>query len=446
MYDPLRSRHPGLGLPHSPSYWAASAGASPEDDGQLDADVEADVVIVGSGYTGLSAAYFLGKQHGIKAIVLEANQVSWGCSSRNGGFARASGGHLWPTELIAHYGEDKARRYFEETRAALRQAKQLIEEGNIDCDVQADGVLKLAHHASRLDALAQDAELFNRLFDFPVEVLDTSAMSRYHRGAEVHGGIRLPEGFGLHPLKLAWGLLRMARAVGARVHTSSPVISLERKGRQYLLKTPNASVRARKVILATNGYSAPGLHPSLDGKYMPVHSQILVTRPLSQSEIAESLPSRECMIDTRNLLYYYRLLPDNRLMFGGPGAISGRDAGNPKHRQALLDGIAQKFPCLAGIDADYDWGGWVCMSRDGVPHIYEIQETPGVYTAMGYSGSGISYATVAGRRLAAMAAGDPETPPTDVTAAPLPKFPFSSFLRFGQHFAYAFYRYQDRQT
>lgn len=445
MYDPLQSRHPGHGLPHAPSYWVASAGAPAQDDGPLKEPVEADVAIIGSGYTGLCAAYFLAHQHGLKPIVLEANQVSWGCSSRNGGFARASGGHLWPSELISHYGLDVARRYFDDTRDALSQLRQLITDGAIDCDAQPDGVIKLAHHHSRLPGLENEANLFNRHFDFPVRILSSKDLQSYHRGTEVHGGIRLPEGFGLHPMKLATGLLRMARNAGARVYSSSPVTSLERKAEHYLLETPSGTVRARKVIIATNGYTAPGLHPFLRGRYMPVHSRILVTRPLTAREIELTLPSMDSMIDTRNLLYYYRRLPDNRLLFGGPGAVSGSDAENPRHRDALLAGLTRKFPELDGIAAEYDWGGWVCMSQDGVPHIHELEQSPGIYAALGYSGSGVSYATLAGRRLAAMAAGAPETPPTQVTSSPLPRFPFSRFLRLGQYFAYHFYRYQDRR-
>lgn len=445
MYDPLNAPHPGQGLAHTPSYWAASAGSTPADDGALRGGVEAEVAIIGSGYTGLCAAYFLARHHGINAVVLEANQVAWGCSSRNGGFARASGGHLWPTELIAHYGLDTARLYFDETRNALGQLRQLIAEGQIECDAQPDGVIKLAHLPSRMASLAREADLFNSHFDFPVQVLDGDALRRYHRGDEVHGGIRLPEGFGLHPLKLAWGLLRMARDAGATVHPGSPVTHWQRQNGRYLLHTPNGLVRAAKVIIATNGYTAPGLHPGLRGRYMPVHSQIIVTRPLNQQEIALSLPSSDSMIDTRNLLHYYRRLPDNRIMFGGPGAVSGKDAGHPRHRQALIDGLVRKFPALEGIEVEYDWGGWVCMSRDGVPHVYEIADTPGVFSALGYSGSGVSYTAIAGRRLAALAAGCPEIPPTAVTSGPAPRFPFARFLRLGQYLAYHWYRYQDRR-
>ncbi|MDH0131723.1 FAD-binding oxidoreductase [Pseudomonas asiatica] len=446
MYDPLQSRHPGHGVRHTDSYWAASAGQPVADDGPLTGDAQVDIAIIGAGYTGLCAAYFLARQHGIKPLVLEANQVAWGCSSRNGGFARASGGHLWPSELIAHYGLDVARRYFDDTRQALAQLRQLITEGAIDCDAQPDGVIKLAHHPSRLAALEHEAKLFNQHFDFPVETLSADALRHYHGGDEVHGGIRLSQGFGLHPMKLAMGLLRLARAAGASVHPGSPVTEWERKAGWHLLKTPGGTLRARKVIIATNGYTAPTLHKSLRARYMPVHSRILVTRPLTESEIAKCLPSVDSMIDTRNLLYYYRRLPDNRLLFGGPGAVSGQDAEHPRHGQALAQGLARKFPALAGIEVDYDWGGWVCMSRDGVPHIYELEDSPGVYAGMGYSGSGISYATLAGRRLAAMAAGTPETPPTQVTATPLPRYPFARFLRLGQYFAYHFYRYQDRRT
>lgn len=446
MYDPLVSAHPGHGEPHTSSYWAVSAGSTPEDDGPIQQATEADVVIIGSGYTGLTAAYFLAREHGIKAVVLEANQVAWGCSGRNGGFARASGGHLWPSELISHYGKQMALAYFKETCGALKTLRDLIAEGAIDCDAQPDGVIKLAHLPSRMAGLEKEARLFNEEFDFPVEILSAQALSYYHKGDEAYGGIRLSQGFGLHPMKLAWGYLRMARAAGARVHPASPVVGWERKGDRHFLRTPGGIVSARKVIIATNGYTSPELHPSLRGRYMPVYSQIIVTRPLDSAEVKESLPSSDSMIDTRNLLHYYRRLPDNRIMFGGPGAISGKDAMHPRHKLSLQQALIKKFPALKQVTLEHEWGGWVCMSRDGIPHVYEVPDSPNVYCATGYSGSGVSYTAVAGRRLAAMAAGKPDNPPTPITQTPAPKFPFARFLRFGQHLAYHLYRYQDAKN
>ena len=150
MYDPLVNAHPGVGVPHSSSYWVDTAGTAPPDDGPLKGDIEVDVAIIGAGYTGLSCALHLAREHGIRAVVLEANQVAWGCSGRNGSFARISGGRVPLAQLISRYGENTAKQYFAEMTAGLNPVRGLIREGQIDCDAQPDGVYKVASNAKHV--------------------------------------------------------------------------------------------------------------------------------------------------------------------------------------------------------------------------------------------------------------------------------------------------------
>lgn len=445
MYDPLVDSNPGRSQPHTPSYWVDTAGSPSPDDGPIRGNLEVDVAIIGGGYTGLSCAYHLAREHGVKAVVLEANQTAWGCSGRNGSFARISGGRVPLATLVEKYGRDAAKAYFNEMHQALQTTRDLIRMGGIDCDKQADGVFKVASKAEHVAALKREVGLYNSLLDYPARFVEAREVQGVHAGAESFGALNMPDGFSMHPLKLAWGIQRLAREAGAKVHPGSPVTDWSSSAGGHRLVTPGGVVTARRVVVATNGYTSRELNPSLTGRVLPVHSQIIVTRPLSAQEKAASLPGSDCMFDTRNLLFYYRRLPDDRILFGGRSAVNGRDAENPIHRQRLLDALCRKFPVLNGIQVDYNWGGWVAVTNNSLPHCYQVPGLQNVYTGGGYAGSGVSFSVQTGKRLAQMLSGDSRpTPVPFLHEAPKP-FPFQSFLRVGQRMAYAWYRFKDAE-
>ena len=445
MYDPLVNAHPGIGAPHSSSYWVDTAGVAPQDDGPLTHDIDVDVAIIGAGYTGLSCALHLAREHGVRAVVLEANQVAWGCSGRNGSFARISGGRVPLAELISRYGEREAKHYFAEMTAALNTVRGLIREGNIDCDVQPDGVFKVASQAKHVDALKREVGLYNDVLKYAAQFVSEAQVQDVHRGAESFGALYMPDGFSMHPLKLAWGIHRLAREAGATVHVGSPVVDWTSSKGSHRLVTPGGVVTARKVVVATNGYTSTTLNSATAGRVLPVHSQIIVTRPLSAEEKRQTLPGSECMFDTRNLLSYYRRLPDDRILFGGRSAITGRESESPQHRQNLHDALCRKFPALTGIEVDYNWGGWVAVSESSLPFIYRLPELENVFSGGGYAGSGVSFSVQVGKRLAQMVAGDPKPTAVDFLHQSPKRFPFQPFLRMGQRMAYAWYRFKDAQ-
>lgn len=170
---------------------------------------------------------------------------------------------------------------------------------------------------------------------------------------------------GIHAAKLAFGYLNLARKLGARVHTASPVIGCEWKSGAYHLSTPGGTVRARAVCIATAGYTSPDLHMLTRHRLMPILSNSIVTRPLTEEERTElNFKTRIPLTDTRTLRHYYRMMPDGRVQIGSRSAITGRDAVNPKHLDRLLEGLYRKFPILKGIRIDYSWWGWVDVSHD----------------------------------------------------------------------------------
>lgn len=432
MYDPLHDLTPGQGEPYPNSYWADSSGEAPEDDGVATNDMDVDVVIVGAGYTGLSCALHLAREHGIKAHVLEANKTAWGCSGRNAGFILKSSGRKTYTSMAKQWGEEVMRGIYDEMCAGVDTVKSLIGEG-IDCQMQPPGYLKVAHKPKMLKELASLARLQQQMFGYDVQVLSQQQVrQQYMDDHNAYGAIRYQDGFGLNPLKLAWGYQELARKAGARVYTSSPIIDWqEQPCGSHQLVTPQAVVTAKKVVIATNGYTPKNLHKLVKNRTLPVLSQIIVTEPLSDEQIkACNFLTSNVVMDTRALKYYYRKLPDNRILFGGRGAITGKGADDPYYADRLLAVLKSSFPALKQLKYDYTWSGWICMALDDLPHIYQ-NDQQSIFYSMGYCGSGVSFSVQAGKRMAEKVAEKP-VPHLPLYQQPLPKFPLAPLRRVGQ--------------
>lgn len=456
QYDPMTSwAAPGNSQAYAPTYWVASAGEPPPDDGPITGDIDTDVVIVGSGFTGLAAAMVLAEEYGIRATVLEANRSAWGCTSRNGGQGQNASGRLTRSAWIQRWGKKTALAMDAELRESFARFRELTEE--IDCDAQPGGHLYIAHRAKKMAFLEHEAAVMRDVYGYDIRLLDGATLAReYVADAEGFGALHEPDGIGVHPLKLAFGYLRRARAAGARVHPASPVLGIETRGGVHYVKTPAGTVRTRAVGLATGGYTSHGLHTSLDARLMPILSNSLVTRPLTAEEIeATGFRTREVITDTRTLRFYYRLLPDNRLQIGSRAAITGRDAPNPRHLELLVAGMHRKFPALTGIDIDYSWWGWVDVSHDAMPRVYQPDPGQTIYYALGYGGNGVSFSQHAGRRMAERIAGRaPARADLPIYNTPL-EYPnvfnlvrsrsFAPFRRLGQRGLYRWYHLRDER-
>lgn len=417
----------------------------PADDGPVPAQVETEVAIIGGGYTGLSCALFLARRYGIRTLVLEANRAGWGCSGRNGGFARAAIGRYSYAEIIERWGRETARHWFGESLTAVNTVRELVRDNAIDCDLTEAGHLKIAHRPSRAAALAQEAELLQREFEYPAEFLSADRVQRDHiGGAESHGALRFPDALAVHPLKLAFGMLAEARAAGAQVHSASPVLGWDKNNGTHILVTPYGTVRAKTVVIATNGYTPERLFPCLRGTTLPVLSHIIVTRPMTPGEKkASGFVTGHVLTDTRNLLYYWRRMPDDRILFGGRGLIVESPAGHGRQREFLLAELKRKLPALADTEVEHDWWGWVCLTADFLPHVHHAEDDRTVHYAIGYQGSGVAYGLHAGRLLAQRVAGGGVETTIPPVSTPLPRFPLAALRRAGQRAAYLWYRYLD---
>lgn len=445
-YDPNRAANPGDGKDYAPTYWIATAGPPPADDGPVLGDIDVDVAIVGSGYTGLSCAIHLAKEHGIKATVLEANGVAWGCSTRNGGQAQISAGRLKRSQWIERWGVDVARTLHVEISEAFDLFRDLIRSPEIACDPQDGGHLYIAHRNKVMPSLEAESRVLNDVFGYRTRILGRDEIHRdFVRDNEAVGALYEPDGMGIHAAKLAFGYLTLARKLGARVHTSSPVLSCDRKGGVFHLRTPGGIVRARAVCFATAGYTSPGLHSLTKHRLMPILSNSIVTRVLTDEErSALNFQTHIPLTDTRTLRHYYRLLPDGRVQIGSRSAITGKDAVNPKHLDRLLEGLYRKFPVLTGIKVDYSWWGWVDVSHDMMPRIFRPDPQQALFYAMGYGGNGVMYSAQAGRRMAQMVAGKGGALDLPIFTSPLPSHGLlTPFRRIGQWGMYRWYYLKD---
>ena len=456
-YDPLVAADPGAGRAYAPTYWVATAGAPPADDGPILRDVDADVVVIGSGSTGMATALALAEEHGIQPLVLEANQASWGCSSRSGGQGQNASGRLKRSQWIARWGLDTARRLDTEIRTGFEHFRALTQ--TIDCDAFDGGHLYIAHRPEKVAPLRREAEVMRDQFGYATRMLSADELRRdWCDEREAAGAMLEAEGVGIHPLKFTYGLIRKARGLGVRLHTASPVQGWETRNGVHHLRTPGGTVRAQRVAVCTGGYTGQRLNPLLKNRLMPILSNSLVTRVLTEAELkACNFRSRTFMTDTRTLRFYYRLLADNRLQIGSRSAVAGADAEDPVHLALLTDAIARKFPPLAGIAVDYSWWGWVDVSHDMMPRITQPDPARRIWYSVGYGGNGVSFSTQAGRRLAERVAGRDagrEVFELPIYNSPLP-FPnvldavqseaFAPFRRIGQRVLYKWYWLRDEK-
>ena len=442
MYDPLIESYPKPWQGYPASFWAANLEKSPATT--LKKNIQVDVAIIGGGYTGLSAAYYLSSNYNQSVAVLEANDVGWGASGRNAGFVLPGTGRLSLLDITRKWGEQTAQNIYKEYINSVDAVNRFITKGKIDCDKIQGGYLKLAHKSSEVAGLRHQAEHMREKFGNGIQFVTSKDVSqRLLRTDNLFAGIYYPNCFGVNPLKLVNGYQRLAEEAGADVYTNSPVLEWKQDAEKHILNTPGGKVRADRTIIATNGYTSIKLHPILKNRHFPVLSSILVTRPLTQKELsAIACKSGLMVMDTRKMKYYYRLLPDNRILFGGRGAIKGKDAEHQINCRRLLEGLFSTFPILRGIKAAYFWSGWISVSYDNYPRIW-LSEDKSIAYSMGYCGSGLAFATQAGKRLA-QALHEPDKL-TDLPfwQSELVKFPFSSFKRVGLSIYYNTAKFTD---
>ena len=328
----------------APSYWNDTA--KPIDSfTKLSGDDSCDIAIIGSGYTGMMAAYHLATRYGMDVRILEAAQPGWGASGRNGGFCCMGAAKLSYQQMIKRYGLDETKAFFETQKQSVSFVENFLRDHKIDADVTGNGEIALAHKANRLKELRDEQAYLKATFGHDTQLLNPEELSEMGLAGDFYGGLHNPVGFGLHPLKYARGLASLLRQSKIPLYGNSPVTDWSRQGRDHILRTPEGTLKAKRVVMATNGYTPDDLSKDVSGKLLPALSSILVTRALSKQELADQGWNNTTTIyDSRILLHYFRLLPDGRFLFGGRGGTDGSPAGRKNAEKTLRQDFEKLFP------------------------------------------------------------------------------------------------------
>ena len=429
--------------PRAGCWWDETADipASPA----FDTDQRADVAIIGAGFTGLVAALDLARA-GIRVSVLEAKQVGWGASGRNGGFCCLGGSMLEDAALDKRFGRQGRIDYRRTELAAVQFVDALIGELGLDVDRHSDGETVLAHRPKDVAPLKSHAAVLRENYGVEHDFIAAHALADHGLAGPFHGALTIKAGFGLNPRKYLGGLVAAAQKSGVTLYESSPVTSLDREAEGWALQIDGHILRADQVVFFNNAYSTENIPEWLAGRYLPSQSNVIVTRPLSQDELdAAGWTSMQMAYDTRNLLHYFRLMPDNRFLFGMRGGVfTGRHAEQRARAKARKD-FEQMFPAWRNVDTPYGWSGMVCLARNMLPFVGPVPDYDGLWAGMCYHGNGVAMGSYSGALLAQLVQGKkPDLPYPDAIRAPLKRFELGRFRRAAMPFAYGAFMLADR--
>ena len=391
------------------NYWLTTA-EFPKVDASRSLPEVVDVAVIGAGFTGLSAARTLAKR-GAKVAVLESETIGWGASSRNGGMV-LTGMKLGVNQLISMYGRELTQRMYAASLASMDCVEQIVREEGIDCDFVRCGHLEVACKQKHFDDYARQAEVIAREFNHTLRVVQKHELSSEIGSTIYYGGMVDEVSAGCNPARYVAGLARAAMKAGAEVFEHARVETIQRDSRQgepgWKLATSRGPLWAREVFVATSGYTGKAT-PALQKKLIPIGSFIITTEVLPEALARELSPRNRMIYDSKNFLYYYRLTPDRRMLFGGRAAFFPETTQTVRQSAEILRrGLIDVYPQLSDAKIDYVWGGTLDFAFDIMPHAGQMD---GMYYAVGYAGHGVAMATYQGQKIAELMAGDkPENP------------------------------------
>ena len=383
------------------SYWMTTREYAPGKP--LQGDIDVDVAIVGGGFTGLSSAYHIKKaEPNLKVALLESEVVGFGASGRNGGFNMTLFG-LTLSITALRFSKQKAKEAHHYMERAVDYLRDLVAELGIDCDYEHPGFLRVATSEKYKKRILHEMELAHRLGLEGIEWLDEAQIQDQVRSPMYLGAWWEPRCGILNPAKLAWGWADVIRPMGVEVYENSPVAEIVRENGKLCLDTPSGRVRADKIVMATNAWSH--FFKELKCKQAPVWTHIVMTEPLTEEHFNEiGWQNRQGIEDARNLVHYYRLTADNRLVMGGRdvslsyGLDMDQDR-NPVTFAELKDDVREIFPGLKEIQFTHEWGGPVSVPLDMTPAIGFAGDKNVVYS-LGTVGHGVSMTQLNGRTVA----------------------------------------------
>jgi glycine/D-amino acid oxidase-like deaminating enzyme len=393
------------------NYWLETVTSPPAQPAR-DLPESIDVAVVGAGFCGLSAARTLAKR-GVNVAVFEAETFGWGASSRNGGMV-LTGMKLPVPTLIKRYGREAVRKMYAASLDTIDCVERIVREESIDCNFSRCGHLEVACKRAHFDGYEESAALVKREFNHELRIIPKNEL-RGEIGSDIYfGGMVDETSAGLNPARYVAGLAHAAQRAGACLYDHARVTSVEleknNNARKFRVYTSKGAITAREVILASGAYTTDAT-PALRKKIIPIGSYIVATEVLP-SDLARELSPRNRMIyDSKHFLYYYRLTPDNRMLFGGRAAFFPETENTVRQSAEILRcGMISVYPQLRDAKVEFVWGGTLDFTLDVMPHAGKID---GMYFAAGFAGHGVAAATWFGMKLAGLICGDPNDIPFD---------------------------------
>lgn len=412
-------------MEHVNSYYADSANRSPERP-PLTGDAEADVCVVGGGFSGLSAALHLAKS-GHKVTLLEAARIGWGASGRNGGQI-VNGLNASLGIIEKRYGTNTARFVGSLVQEGGQIIREFVEEFDIHCDLKPRNIF-VAFNAKQMQELEAKQRLWASHGMHEHEMLDTNALQKHIGSQRYCGGMIDHSGGHLHPLNLALGEAAAFEGLGGTVHEQTHVDSVDSMDANPLVRTQYGTVRCKILIICGNAYLGKSV-PALAPRVMPVSTQVMATEPLGDDLAKEILPSDSCVEDVRYILDYYRLSADKRLLFGGGTVYGGAEPADVEAK--LRPNMEKVFPQLKSVKVTHVWNGNFALSFSRVPQIGKLGNK--TFFATGYSGHGVTGSHLFGRLLSEAVNGQTER---FDQFEKLPWYPFPGGQRFRAQYSTA---------
>lgn len=369
------------------SWYEASVPERPEYP-ELDGSRQADVVIIGGGYTGLSAAYHLAKQ-GADVVLIEAERFGDGASGRNGG-QFGTGQRTWAEDLEAEYGFERAKALFDVAEEAKAYLLAFASEHQIDMDY-VPGQISVVHKPRYLKQYERHAELMQSRFSYPhLRFVTRDETASLLGSSRYHGGVYDAGTGHIHPLKLLIGTAKAAKAAGAQLYENTRATGISTSSGRVEVATTKGTIVAKHAFIAVNAYGGT-LEPTSASHVMPIRSFIGATVPLGDD--SPVIPGGESVDDSRFVVRYFRRSKDGRLLFGGREAYT---ADNPREISThIRRQIAEIYPALGNVEITLAWGGSVGITMPRQPFVREVM--PGVISAGGYSGHGVMLANFMGK-------------------------------------------------
>lgn len=399
---------------HTCLWWESAPKPKSYRDKSLPA--KTDVLVIGGGFTGTSAALQLAK-HGAKATLLEAQSIGYEASSRNGGQALSCLHHTL-TETIHLHGKELAREMFLAAVEAANTVERIVTEEGIECDFIRCGSIEAAAKPAHFERLKREQEVLKEIAGFDTLLLGKEKV-REELGTDAYHGLLVnPHSGSVQPAKFVRGMAEAAERAGAGIHEGVRAKNIERResqmdGIRFKVQTEAGVIEAKEIILATNAWTG-NLIPQFKMRVFPAESYIIATEPLNEDMAGRLIRNNRVVYDTRSLLAYYRLSPERRMTWGGELSMKGA---SPRWNiRALRNGMMRVFPKLASARLDYYWGGTLALTLDENTHAGMVD---GMWYSMAYVGHGVTLATYLGEQMANAVLGKPSNNPFDNLKIPL---------------------------